>query len=95
MSFEWINGFLHSKPKAEDYAQKTLAAYRLGMRAGGSIRGVRIVPGEGCCQAASQLSSSQVYDPDEAPQIPLPGCPLEGRCPCVYRPVMKYEQEAG
>ena len=95
MPFEWIKRFQQSVPKAKDYAEKTLAAYRLGMRAGGSIRGVRIVAGEGACEAARELPDGQVYLPDEAPHLPLQGCPYGEGCPCVYRPVMKYEQEAG
>ena len=43
MSFNWLNNFQQEMEKPDDYAEKTLAAYKLGMRAKGSIVGVRIV----------------------------------------------------
>lgn len=95
MPFEWLNEFQRGQKKAENYAEKTLAAYRLGMRAKGSIVGVRIMVDETtCCQLAREtLDSETIHHPDEAPQLPLPDCPLGAECTCVYRPVMKYEVE--
>ena len=92
MSFDWLNRFQKEIEKAPNYAEKTLAAYRLGMRAKGSIAGVRIEVGNESCQAASQLPAGTVYHPDDAPHLPLPDCSREKRCQCVYRPVMTYEQ---
>ena len=92
MSFEWLDKFHHDTEKAPDYAEKTLAAYRLGMRAKGSIVGVVIERPPDCCEAAQQLPENKTYHPDEAPRLPLPGCPQGFRCHCVYRPVMSYEQ---
>jgi hypothetical protein len=91
-SFGWLNTFYRESEKTDDYAKKTLAAYRLGMKAGGSIRGVRIVVGEDCCRAAKALSSKSIYTPDEAPHLPLPECTLGNKCRCVYRPVMAYDR---
>lgn len=88
---EWLNDFQQEMKKPPDYAQKTLAAYKLGMRAKGSIAGVRIVVGGDCCAAALELPSGTVYQPDEAPHLPLPDCSLGSSCRCVYRPVMAYE----
>ena len=93
MAFQWLQSFHQATEKPEDYATKTLAAYRLGMKAGGSIRGVRIEVAEDCCAAARELPADAVYHPDEAPALPLAGCPLGRKCHCVYRPVMAYEGE--
>jgi hypothetical protein len=90
MPFEWLNRFHQEMEKPADYAQKTLAAYRLGMKAGGAIRGVIIqAPGD-ACPAAVALPVGNVYHPDEAPRLPLPACSQSGACRCVYRPVMAY-----
>jgi hypothetical protein len=92
MSFEWLDKFQHSTEKSPDYAEKTLAAYRLGMRAKGSIVGVTIERGQSCCDAAKQLPENKIYHPDEAPRLPLQSCPQGRGCGCVYRPVMSYER---
>ena len=92
MTFAWLDIFEHEIETEPDYAKKTLAAYRLGMRAKGSIIGVAIEPGSNCCDAARKLQMGKVYHPDDAPQLPLPDCPLGRRCGCVYRPVMAYQQ---
>lgn len=91
MPFEWIDRFQRNIEKSPNYAEKTLAAYRLGLRAGGSLRGVRIVVAEDACSAAQKLPPETVYHPDDAPRLPLSGCPQGRRCTCVYRPVMTYE----
>jgi len=92
MAFEWLNKFHHEMEKDPDYAEKTLAAYRLGMKAKGSIVGVVIQPSSNCCEAARQLPGGKVHDPVGAPRLPLPGCPQGRRCGCVYRPVMSYQR---
>jgi hypothetical protein len=92
MSFEWLTSFHRTAEKPEDYAEKTLAAYRLGMRAGGSIVGVMVQTEADCCGAARALPPGAVYHPDEAPRLPLAGCPLGRRCRCVYRPKMTYQE---
>jgi len=94
MPFEWLNNFQRTMEKADDYADKTLAAYRLGIKAGGSIRGVSVCVSENCCTAAKMLPEGTVYLPDAAPRLPLPTCSQGRRCPCVYRPVMTYEEGA-
>lgn len=91
MSFEWLDKFHQGMEKEPDYAEKTLASYRLGMRAKGSIAGVTIHRGDNCCDAARQLPEGKIYHPDAAPRLPLSDCPLGRRCSCVYRPVMTYE----
>lgn len=70
MPFDWLNKFRRSLEKPDDYAAKTLAAYRLGMKAGGSIRGVSVHVDENCCSAAKALVAGTVYHPDEAPRLP-------------------------
>ena len=91
MPFEWINKLQRSREKPENYAEKTLGAYRLGMKAGGSIIGVRIVVEDDCCAIARGLSAGVIYQPENAPHIPLSGCALGRFCRCVYRPVMSYQ----
>lgn len=94
MSFNWLKGFHQNIEKAPNYAEKTLAAYRLGMKAKGSIRGVRIAIDQDGCQACRQLDIDQIYHPDDAPHIPLSDCTKGLKCGCVYRPVMTYEDES-
>ncbi len=81
-------------PKDAGYAQRVLDRYRLGMRARGAIRGVRVIPGADSC-AVGQSCAGRAYLPDEAPLIPLAGCTLPGGCRCSYAPVMTYQGEAG
>lgn len=90
MSFEWLQRLHREKEKPPGYAEKALAAYALGMKAGGALAGVRIEPGPDCCEAARALPAGEVYDPRSAPRLPLPGCARGGRCTCVYRPAMRY-----
>jgi hypothetical protein len=94
MPFEWLNSFHQDVQKAPDYAEKTLAAYRLGMKAKGSIRGVRIELDPEGCSASRSLDADAEYLPDDAPHLPLPDCVKGLRCRCVYRPVMAYEPKA-
>lgn len=92
MAFDWLNDLQHRVEKEPAYAEKTLAAYALGMKARGSIVGVAIVTGPDGCDAARRLRAGEVYRPSEAPRLPLPGCPRGRQCSCVYRPVMSYQQ---
>jgi hypothetical protein len=92
MAFDWLKKFQQDIQKEPNYAEKTLAAYRLGMRAKGSIVGVMIEPAANCCEQARALDTEKVYHPDQAPALPLPGCPQERRCGCVYRPAMSYQR---
>jgi hypothetical protein len=94
MAFDWLNRFQSTREKTPDYAEKALAAYRRGMKANGAIVGVRIEVGPDGCESASKLLAAKVYEPEEAPSLPLPGCPIGRCCGCVYRPVMNYEQSA-
>ncbi len=94
MAFDWLNNFHREMEKAENYAEKTLAAYQLGIKAKGSIRGVSVCVSGECCQAARELPEGVVYQPAEAPRLPLPACPQGRQCSCVYRPVMSYQEEA-
>lgn len=93
MSFDWLNSFQQEIEKPENYAEKTLAAYRLGMRAKGSIVGVRVLRDAAGCEACQQLEATAVYHPDDAPIVPLPDCTKGRSCGCVYRPVMSYQQD--
>ncbi len=91
MSFEWLKQFQREIAKAPDYAEKTLAQYRLGMRAQGSIVGVRIVVDSRGCIPCRLLNPQAIYHPDDAPRLPLTECSRGAGCQCVYRPVMSYE----
>jgi hypothetical protein len=91
MPFDWLKDFHRDMEKAPNYAEKTLAAYKLGMKAKGSIVGVRIDIDTDGCDACKALDPDAVYEPDEAPRVPLPSCDKGSRCRCVYRPVMTYE----
>jgi hypothetical protein len=91
MPFNWLKTFHQDTPKRPDYAEKTLAAYRLGIRAKGSIRAVRIEVDETGCEASQALDAAAEYAPDDAPHLPLPNCAKGLHCRCVYRPVMAYE----
>lgn len=79
--------------KADDYAEKTLAAYKLGMKAKGSIIGVSIIVDPEGCEQCQNLDPKAVYHPDEAPHLPLPHCDRREKCQCVYRPVMTYQAD--
>lgn len=92
MAFEWLEKFDHDTPKDPNYAEKTLAAYCLGMKAKGSLVGVVIHTAPDCCEAALRLPPAKVYHPKEAPHLPLPNCGQGNRCGCVYRPMMSYQQ---
>lgn len=91
MSFNWLNKFQQEMKKPPDYAEKTLAAYKLGMKAKGSIAGVQIRIDPHGCEPCRKLVSGAIYDPDEAPRLPLPGCDRDAHCQCVYRPIMSYQ----
>ncbi len=93
MAFDWLNKFQKAQTKAPNYAEKTLAAYKLGMKAKGSIAGVRVATSPQSCSAAQAIDATEIYHPDEAPHLPLADCPHAQTCQCVYRPVMKYEVE--
>jgi len=92
MALDWLDKFQHHREKEPDYAVKTLAAYRLGMKAHGPIVGVVIEPAPNCCTAARDLPPGKVYHPDQAPLLPLADCPQGRRCGCVYRPIMTYQR---
>ncbi len=93
MAFEWLNKFQKNMTKSADYAEKTLASYRLGMKAKGSIAGVSIAIESASCDAAKALDSELLYSPDDAPHLPLADCSHAAQCQCVYRPVMTYQIE--
>jgi hypothetical protein len=95
MSFDWLTDFQQELKKPQDYAQKTLAAYRLGIKAKGSIAGVRFVTSAQGCAASHEIDQDRVYHPDDVPHIPLPHCDRPDHCQCVYRPVMTYQKEEG
>ncbi len=93
MAFDWLNDFHKGMVKPEGYAEKTLAAYKLGMQAKGSIVGVQILTDPKGCDASRMIDPAAVFHPDEAPQLPLPDCDQGRHCRCVYRPVMRYQIE--
>lgn len=91
MSFDWLNSFQQKMEKTVDYAEKSLAAYKLGMKAKGSISGVKIYADPQGCTESKELDPDAIYHPDEAPRVPLPQCDRNRECRCVYRPVMTYQ----
>ena len=91
MPFEWLKSFQQNMRKADDYTEKTLASYRLGMRANGSIAGISIALDPDGCAACKKIDAAAIYSPDDAPHLPLPDCDRKQRCGCVYRPVMSYQ----
>src|SRR5258708_17789593 len=92
MAFDWLNKFHHGIEKDANYAEKTLAAYRLGMKGKGSIVGVVIESAQNCCDAVRNLPAGQVYHPDQAPHLPPPNCSPGPPVCFVYRPRMTYSQ---
>ena len=92
MPFDWLEKLSRDVPKSADYAEKALAGYTLGMKARGAIAGVVLQIAPDCCDAARRLPPGEVYDPKDAPRVPLEGCTLGIRCGCLYRPLMKYQE---
>ena len=90
--FDWLDKFHHQTEKDHRYAEKVLASYALGIKGKGPLVGVTARPGSQCCEAARRLPPGKVYSPSQAPHLPLPDCTHSGRCDCVYRPAMSYEQ---
>lgn len=88
----WISQFSRTRPKPANYAEKALSAYRLGVKAGGAIQGVRILVGEDSC-AECRLHADIVYSPEDAPILPLDGCTHAEGCRCAYTPAMKASGE--
>jgi hypothetical protein len=86
----WIREHIRT-PKDADYARRVLDRYRLGIKAKGAIRGVQIIPGSDACPVCQPLANT-VYAPDQAPIIPLAGCPMPEGCCCAYTPVMNYQE---
>jgi len=80
MAFQWLDKFCSTAIKSSDYAEKTLSAYALGIRAKGSIAGVVIRVAADCCDAARRLPENKLYQPENAPHLPLPDCSLGNRC---------------
>jgi hypothetical protein len=91
MSFDWLDDFQQEMAKPPNYAEKTLAAYKLGMKAKGSIAGVGIRSDPNGCEQCKKLDADAIYHPDEAPHLPLPNCDRPSACQCIYRPVMTYQ----
>lgn len=91
MAFEWLERFQQRMERSPGYADKALAAYRLGVKGRGAIVGVAVRPGPGCCGASLEAARASPFPPAQAPRLPLPACDRPGACHCVYRPVMAYE----
>ncbi|HVC34051.1 MAG TPA: hypothetical protein VNL16_11120 [Chloroflexota bacterium] len=87
---EWLHDHVR-QPKGPDYAQRVLDRYRLGMKARGAIRGVRILTGPDSCPTC-RVHAGIVYRLDDAPIVPIAGCSHPGGCHCAYSAVMTYEE---
>jgi hypothetical protein len=85
----WMRKHIHGA-KPPDYAKSVLSRYRLGIKAGGAIAGVRVVPTLDSCSACLALGG-RIYDPDTAPLIPVAHCANLVGCRCAYAAVMAYE----
>lgn len=72
------------------YPGRALERYRMGMKSGGAIRGVRVLVGSDSCPSCRALAGA-AYSLDDAPELPNPGCSNPNGCHCAYRPVMAYD----
>ncbi len=88
-TMEWIHEHFRRSSSPES-ARRALERYRMGQKAGGSIRGVRVFAGPDSCPSCRALTGA-VYSLDEAPALPNPACTNPAGCRCAYRPVMAYE----
>jgi len=88
----WISEFVRTRPKSPGYAEKTLAGYRLGIKAGGSIQGVRILIGDDSCPQC-RMHAERIFTPDDAPKLPLSECSHPKGCRCAYTLAMKSRGE--
>lgn len=89
MQWQWLQDHVR-RPKDPHYAERVLDRYRLGMKAHGAIRGVRIITGSDSCPICRQYAGT-VFLPDDAPIIPIAGCTQAGGCRCAYTAVMDYD----
>jgi len=48
------------------------------------FHGVEVIPGEGCCAAAREISGKRLLSTD-APRLPLDDCDRLNVCQCRYR----------
>lgn len=86
----WIHEHFRKLATPES-GRRAIAGYRLGIKSGGSIRGVRIIAAPDSCPACSSRAAN-IYQPDTVPSLPVAECTNPGGCRCVYRPVMSYEE---
>ena len=90
----WIYQFVRTKPKAPEYAEKALKGYRLGIKAGGTIQGIRVLVGEESCPTC-RANAERVFTPDDVPILPLAGCTHPDGCRCAYTLAMKSSLPQG
>jgi hypothetical protein len=90
MAYEADRWAVDHRPKPPDYARPILARLRLAVRAGGAIAGVRILAGPASCPACRAVSGI-VFDPEQAPEIPIAACTGPAGCRCAYAAVMAYD----
>ena len=88
----WISEFVRTRPKSPDYAERTLAGYRLGIKAGGSIQGVRILIGDDSCPQC-RMYAERIFAPDDAPKLPVAECSYPKGCRCAYTLAMDLNWE--
>ena len=89
-TMDWLKDHYRNSRDAI-YPRRALERYRMGMKAGGSIRGVRVLAGPDSCPSCRSLAGV-VYSLDDAPDLQNPGCTNPNGCRCAYRPVMTYEE---
>lgn len=89
MSWQWLQDYVRRPKDAQD-AQRILDRYRLGKKAYGAIRGVRIITSSDSCPTCRKYAKV-IFGLDEAPPIPISGCTNPKGCRCTYTAAMDYD----
>jgi hypothetical protein len=90
MMYELARLAVDHHPKPVDYSKSVLARLRLAGRAGGAIRGIRIVVAPDGCTACRELDGVACQS-EQAPIIPNVRCINRQGCRCAYLPTEAYE----
>jgi hypothetical protein len=90
MTYDLPHWAADRRVKTQGYADSILARLRLAVRAGGAIKGVRVISVADACPSCNALGGN-VYQPGAAPSIPVAGCTTMVGCRCAYQPVMAFE----
>ncbi len=77
-------------PDCRENLTRNLKEYRKSAK-DGIISGIEIHPGPGCSIAKEQ--EGMVYDVNNVPKLPLPGCKRSPCCACCYLPVVNEKSK--